>query len=88
MCITLLKSLEGDYRQSRVDFLIDEEQAVTETHLSKLKGNVDYLDSDSGNCGIHLFTLKVNSLCRNCELVTDYSSVSRTKKCNRTIDVY
>ena len=51
MCITLPKSLKGDYGQSRVDFSIDEEQAATVIHISKLKGNVDYLDSNNGTVG-------------------------------------
>ena len=36
-------------KQSR--FFVDEEQAATVTHISKIKGNVDYLDSDSGTVG-------------------------------------
>ena len=36
-------------KQSRV--FVDEEQAATVTPISKEKGNVNYLDSDSGTVG-------------------------------------
>ena len=39
-------------RQSKVEWwFVDEEQAATVTHISKEKGNVMYLDSDSGTVG-------------------------------------
>ena len=35
---------------------VDEEQAATVTHINKLKGNIDYLDSDFGTVGFTFYS--------------------------------